>query len=106
MALRIVRLGGGPPSVEGPPEDNPQQAAQARPVGDPNTPSMTGMLAPTPNANGAKLLMDLFVDERTGRLVLQGAPGAPGAAGAVGGTLYFFAGEPVHLLVSDDGKSL
>src|SRR5688572_25555409 len=49
MALRIVRLGGGPPSAEGPPEDNSQVAAQARPVGDPNTPSMTGMLAPTPN---------------------------------------------------------
>lgn len=100
MALRIVRLGGGPPSVEGPPEDNPQQAPPAARLGDPNTPSMTGMLAPTPNNNGAKLLMDLFVDERTGRLVIQGSPTA------AQNTMYFFAGEPVHVLVNDEGRAL
>jgi serine/threonine protein kinase len=61
----------------------PEPTAPPRPDAGP---SLTGSIVPHV---GAKLLMDLFVDERTGRLVIEAAP-------APTGTLFFLAGEPVH----------
>ncbi|HEY4221982.1 MAG TPA: serine/threonine-protein kinase [Myxococcota bacterium] len=49
---------------------------------DRGVPSLTGMFSP---GFGARLLMDLFVDGKSGRLVVEN-----------GGSLFFLAGEPVH----------
>ncbi|MBI1945515.1 MAG: serine/threonine protein kinase [Deltaproteobacteria bacterium] len=96
MALRIVSLSGRPtPSKEGAPVE--PAAAEQQPVarGEPGVASLTGDLGP---GRGAKLLVHLFVEERTGRLVIDG--------GNASGTLYFLAGEPVHFAIADGGAAL
>lgn len=96
MALRIVSLSGRPTaSKEGAPVEPAEAEREPVARGDPSVASLAGDLGP---GRGAKLLVHLFVEERTGRLVVDG--------GSVAGTLFFLAGDPVHFAVTDDGAAL
>ena len=97
MALRIVSLTGRPlVSIEGPARSTPPEPAAEPPAAEEESPSLEGMLAP---GQGARVLMNLFMDERTGRLVLEGLDATPRV-------LLFLAGEPVHLVSTDGGAAV
>lgn len=90
MALKIVRLGSRTTTSAEAPAPVVEQEQQ-----EPDAPSLQGLLAP---GLAATLLMHFFVEERSGRLVVQGTPQDT--------TLFFFAGEPVHLGISDRGVAI
>ena len=76
MALKIVRLGNpAPVSGEGAPVDDPSPVRSV----DSATPSLTGPLA---DGAGPKLLMHLFSEARTGRLVVAEEGTMPWGFGA------------------------
>ncbi|MCC7071183.1 MAG: serine/threonine protein kinase [Deltaproteobacteria bacterium] len=96
MALRIVSLSGRPtPSKEGAPACTPAQEQRSVARAEPGVASLTGDLGP---GRGTRLLVHLFLEERTGRLVIDG--------GAAAGTLFFLGGEPVHWAIADGGAAL
>ncbi len=92
VGLKIVRLAKPrQPSAEGNAEPE-SETGPSRPVfEEADGPSLTGPLG---GSAGPKLLLELFLGERSGRLVVEGMPGPLGA-------LYFFAGEPVHVAAAD-----
>ena len=111
MALTIVKLGARA-SASPAPVDIPAEAAQKTAADDkPNaksnvkpdanaapdlaTAALQGVFAP---GVGATLLMHLFVEEASGRLLVQGPTHDL--------TLFFFGGEPVHLAISDGGTAI
>ncbi len=89
MAARIVRLEDSSGAMPRAPLPGPLRT-------DPSVPSLTGGLAP---GIGARVLMDLFVDERSGRLLVDGMPGPRG-------TLFFLGGEPVYAATAGSSESL
>ncbi len=70
-------------------------------------PGQTGVLEA---GAGARLLMDLFVHERTGRLLVElpfpGAAAPGGATAPARGTLFFLHGEPVHAASPEADEAL
>jgi serine/threonine protein kinase len=94
VALKSVSFA-NVPSAEGAAEPTTEKNVEKR--ANPNFASLTGSLAP---GVGATMLMHFFVEERTGRLVVAGIPGLQEA------TLFFFAGEPVHLGITDWGTAI
>ena len=96
VALRIVSLSGRPtPSKEGAPANATPDERRPAARAEPGVASLMGDLGP---GRGARLLVHLFVEQRTGRLVIDG--------GAAAGTIFFLAGEPVHVAISDAGVAL
>jgi serine/threonine protein kinase len=94
VPLRIVKLGSGPVASS---EGAPVQASPPPPTTtDPNVPSLAGMVGP---GDGARILMQLFAERRTGCLFVTFPNGAQS-------TLCILQGEPVHLVVTDGGASL
>src|SRR5688572_21624757 len=102
MAMKIVRLGARPPgtsmeraAVEAQRAPGPDSSSAATPTRSvAQTPSFTGALAPDV---ATKLLMDIFVEERTGKLVVEEAPNASA-------TIAFFGGEPAHVQPAGDER--